>query len=85
MRSAGAIRSGSFSVSSALPRFTGLARNKRERERERELPHTFFLAPRHAGPIGLLANDQVKVRTGVVQHCQWDSLDDRVRVATLSK
>lgn len=33
--------------------------------------HTFFLAPRHAGPIGLLANGQVKVRTGIVQHCQW--------------
>ena len=45
---------------------------------------TFLLAPGHARPVGLLAYGQVKVRTGVGQHGQWEFLDDRVRVATLS-
>lgn len=51
--------------------------------REKSMGRTFLLAPSHARPVGLLANGQVKVRTGVGQHGQWDSLDDRVRVATL--
>lgn len=43
---------------------------------------TFLLAPSHARPVGLLANVQVKVRTVVGQHGQWETLNHRVRVAT---
>lgn len=45
---------------------------------------TFLFAPGHARPVGLLTNDQVKIRTGVGQHRQWNSLDGQVRVATQS-
>ena len=44
---------------------------------------TFLFPTSHTGPIGLLAYCQFKVRTGIVQHGQWESLDNTVRVETI--